>query len=280
MAQEERRATAEEVEAFDRDGVTIIRGAIGDDWIDRLHEAIERDIASPGPNFHGYLSEAGKGRFHGNYDLWRTDGDFADFCRHSSLPHLAADLLQSDRVNLLYDQLFVKEPGTDSPTPWHNDQPYWPVTGWPVMSFWIALDPVTKESGAVEYVRGSHKWDRWFQPETFAKGGFQYEQNPDYEPMIDVEGNRGAHDIVSWNMEPGDALAFHALVLHGSGGNSRRDRRRRGYAVRYTGEGVIFDPRPGTNPKLSDTGHPAGEALRDEIYPVVWPPRQGHEAAA
>jgi ectoine hydroxylase-related dioxygenase (phytanoyl-CoA dioxygenase family) len=275
-----RRAHPEEVDTFGRDGVALIEGAIDARWIGRLRDATERDIANPAPGYHGYTQEGGKGRFHGNFDLWRSDDDFADFCLHSTLPALAADLLQTDRVNMFYDQLFVKEPGTSSPTPWHNDQPYWPVAGWPVMSFWIALDPVTRDSGAVEYIRGSHKWDRWFQPETFAKGGFQYEKNPGYEPMIDVEGHRTDYDIVSWDMAPGDAIAFHALVVHGSGGNMRQDRRRRGYAVRYTGRGVIFDPRPGTNPKFTDNGHPAGVELLPAWYPVVWPVERNAEVAA
>lgn len=255
---------------FEKDGVALVRHALDDMWVARLREAVERDIAEPAPGYHGYKSEDGNGRFHGNFDLWRTDEDFRAACLDSPLPRLAALLMQTDRVNLLYDQLFVKEPGTMSPTPWHNDQPYWPVKGWPVMSFWIALDPVTKDSGAVEYIRGSHKWDRWFQPKTFAKGGYDYEQNPSYEPMIDVEGERAKHDIVSWDMAPGDAIAFHGLTVHGSGGNQRQDVRRRGYSVRYTGRGVVFDARPGTNPKLSEGGHPNGVELDSHRYPIAW----------
>lgn len=260
-----------EIEAYDRDGAILLQGMLDADWIESLRAGIERDIANPGPGYHGYLSDNSQGRFHGNYDLWRHDRAFADYCLTSPLPALAASLMQSERVQLLYDQLFVKEPGTPSPTPWHNDQPYWPVKGWRVISFWLALDPVTKESGAVEFVRGSHRWDRWFQPKTFAKGGFEYEQNPDYEPMIDVEATRDQHDIVSWNMEPGDLIAFHALTVHGSGGNRRSDLRRRGYTVRYVGDGVVYEPRPGVNPVLKRDGHPSDVPLRQADYPEVWP---------
>jgi ectoine hydroxylase-related dioxygenase (phytanoyl-CoA dioxygenase family) len=130
---------------------------------------------------------------------------------------------------------------------------------------------VSKDSGAVEYIRGSHKWDRWFQPETFGKTSVHsYEQNPDYEPMPDIDANRGDYDILSWDMEPGDALAFHALTVHGAGGNTRQDRRRRGYAVRYTGEDVRYDPRPGTSKVLHDEGLAAGELMDSKRFPVVW----------
>ena len=104
------------------------------------------------------------------------------------------------------------------------------------MSFWLPLDPVTRESGALSFVAGSHRWERWFQPEPFAKGGAEYERGEGYEPMPDIDA--GGYDILSWDMEPGDALAFHAMTVHGAGGNLTSGTRRRGYAVRYCGDGL------------------------------------------
>ena len=71
-------------------------------------------------------------------------------------------------------------------------------------------------------------------------------------------------------MNPGDLLAFHALVVHGSAGNISKDRRRRGYAVRYTGNDVIYCTEKGShldlrNPELED-----GDRLDSKQYPVVW----------
>lgn len=260
-----------DIQSYERRGVALLEGVIGEPWLSSLAAAIERDIADPAPGYHGYENQAG--RFHGNFDLWRTDDDFADYCLRSPLPALAAAFMNSGEVKLLYDQLFVKEPGTPVRTPWHNDQPYFPVSGWNVISFWLALDPVTVDSGAVEYVAGSHLWDRWFQPRTFAAGGFRYDENPEYEPVPDVEADRESYDIVAFEMQPGDVLAFHALSLHGAGGNLRRDVRRRGYTVRYTGDGVVYDPRVGTNPGLHRADHSVGAPLDPAIFPVVWPAR-------
>jgi ectoine hydroxylase-related dioxygenase (phytanoyl-CoA dioxygenase family) len=266
-----RPVTDAEIEAYERDGVVMLPGMIDRDWIDALCQAIERDIANPGHGYHGYETEDGKGRFHGNFDVRMHDEVFRDYCEASPLPALAGSFLRSKKVNLFYDQLFVKEPGTNAPTPWHNDQPYWCVKGWQVMTFWLALDPVTLDSGAVEYVRGSHKWDRWFQPESFSKkSAFQYERNPDYEPMPDIEGDRADYDIVSFDMEPGDLLAFHAMILHGSGGNTRSDRRRRGFAVRYTGDDATYDPRTGTNPGVYNPDLQPGDPMDSRQYPLVW----------
>ena len=262
----------EAVQHYHDDGVTVIRDCINDHWLGILSEAIEHDIQDPGPFVHAYKSESGNCRFHGNLRLWESEPRFQDFCFNSPLPEIAADIFSSQKINLLYDQLFVKEPGTVNRTRWHNDQPYWAMRGWQVLSFWVALDSVDKDNGALEFIRGSHRWGRWFQPETFGKGpGIEkYERNSDYEPIPDIESVRERYEIVSWDLSPGDVYVFHALTVHGSGGNHSSDLRRRGYAVRYTGDDVVYDSRPGTNKGLRSDSHADGDALDSRRYPVVW----------
>ncbi len=260
-----------DISTFERDGVVCLRGVIDQDWIATLREAVDREIANPGPNHYGY--EGDSGGFHGNQDLWLEDEAFRAYCLGSPLPGLAAGLLGASRVQLYFDHLFVKEPGALSPTPWHNDQPYWPIAGRGIISFWAGLDSVDRTSGAVEYIRGSHQWDRWFQPRGFADsktGKTSYAQNPDYEPLPDFDAERGLHDIVAFDVEPGDVIAFHGLTVHGAGGNRSADRRRRGYAVRYIGDDVRYDPRIGTSKLLWKDSEQAGAPLSERLYPVVW----------
>ena len=264
------RITPADIDSYDADGAVLLKGVIGREWLDRVAAAIERDIEKPGPFFHGYDTE-GRGRFHGNLRIWETDPDFRAYCFESGLAEIAAGFFGASKVNLLYDQLFVKEPGTEQPTRWHNDQPYWPVWGWQVMSFWLALDPTMAENGRLEFVRGSHRWDRWFQPEAFGKTEVNtYDENPDYEKMPDIDAARSDYDILAWDMEPGDVIAFHALAVHGAGGNMRDDVRRRGYTVRYTGDDARFDPRPGTAKALWTDELADGDPMDCNLYPVVW----------
>ena len=51
------------------------------------------------------------------------------------------------------DQVFAKAPGEGSRTGWHNDLPYWPLKGWQVLTVWVSLDPITRENGALEFIR-------------------------------------------------------------------------------------------------------------------------------
>ena len=261
---------AETIEAYDRDGATVLRGVVDDHWLERLAGAIERDIAEPGPFFHGYEAPDG-GRFHGNLRIWQNDVDFHEFCLHSNLPAIARAFLRTERLNLLYDQLFVKEAETNNRTRWHNDQPYWPVRGWQVLSIWLALDRTTAENGALEFIAGSHKWERWFQPETFGitEAIDAYERNPEYEDIPDIEAARGDYEIVSWDLEPGDVYVFHGMTVHGSPGNTRRDRRRRGYAVRYIGDDVTYDPRKGVSQPILNEAVSTGDAMTSEQNPLV-----------
>lgn len=253
-----------------RDGAIVVRNAITPEWLDRVAAAIEADIANPGPFDHSYDVEGG--RFHGNLRVWQNDADFAAFCLESPTVEIAQTFLSASHLNLLYDQLFVKEAGANHPTRWHSDQPYWPVSGKDVISVWVALDHTTAENGRLEFVAGSHTWDRWFQPEAFGPnaGASAYERNPDYEPMLDIEANRDEYNILTWDVEPGDVYVFSAMTVHGASGNSTADRRRRGYTVRYCGDDVRYDPRVGTSVPVLVDGLEPGDRLDSAQCPVVF----------
>jgi len=258
-----------DIDAYQRDGAVPLRGVVAGDDLRRLAEAIEDDILEPGPFYHGYESD--EGRFHGNLRLWETHETFREFCLHSNLPGIAQSFFGGSKTNLLYDQLFVKEPHMSQRTRWHNDQPYWPICGWQVLSIWIALDETTAESGRLEFIRGSHRWDRWFQPEVFGKTGAisRYERNPEFEDIPDIEAARDSYDIISWDLQPGDVYIFHAMTVHGAGGNTVADRRRRGYTIRYTGDDVVYDLRPGLSQPLICDDLQSGEPIDSVRYPVV-----------
>jgi ectoine hydroxylase-related dioxygenase (phytanoyl-CoA dioxygenase family) len=258
-----------DIEAYEQDGVVALPGVIAEADLHRLAAAIEDDIRTPGPFYHGY--ESAEGRFHGNMRLWESNETFRDMCLKSELPRIARAFFGGCKTNLLYDQLFVKEASMGQRTRWHNDQPYWPIRGWHVLSIWIALDSTTAANGRLEFIRGSHLWDRWFQPEVFGKTSAidQYERNPDFEDIPDIEAERGKYDIVSWDLEPGDVYLFHGMTVHGAGGNLVSNSRRRGYTVRYTGDDVTYDLRLGVSPPLVCEGLLPGGPLDSERYPVV-----------
>ena len=82
---------------------------------------------------------------------------------------------------------------------------------------------------------------------------------------------RGDYDIVTWDLNPGDVYVFHAMTVHCAGGNLRNDLRRRGYAVRYVGDDICYDGRPGTNKHLRSADFADGDVLTGPRFPQAWP---------
>lgn len=275
-----RQITAEEIAAYEENGAHVLRGVLPMEWIEVMRDAVERILNNPGSASLEYTPEGKKGRYYGDFFTWRRDPDFKAFMKDSPMPEIAAQVMDATCLNFFYDQLLVKEPNTAEPTPWHQDLSYWPVRGNQVISIWVPFDPANEESGVVVYVKGSHKWGKLYAPHVFGdKSGFaDIYAKGGLEPLPDIEAERDSHEILSWEMEPGDVLIHHPLTLHYASGNKSTTGRRRGLALRYLGDDVTFDSRPGTfldNKKVMAT-IPAitlkdGEAFSGELFPRVWP---------
>ena len=110
------------------------------------------------------------GRFLVRPNTWFEDPRIRDFAFNSVLPEVAAALMGADRLSFLGDQLFLKEPGSIYRTAFHQDSGYFHCVGDQCCSFWVSLDRVTRDSGVMGYVPGSHKWGRDFSANAFAHG--------------------------------------------------------------------------------------------------------------
>jgi len=144
--------------------------------------------------------------------------------------------------------------------------PYWPVAGDQIAMLWIALDPVTNESGAVEYVCGSHLWGQRFKAVSFKDQDLYKEDLP---PVPDIAGNRSKYKFVQYELEPGDCTLHHGLTVYGAPGNLTSTQRRRAYVIRWAGEDVTYNPRPNLQPMLHDPGLEIGAPLDSSLFAVV-----------
>lgn len=257
--------TREDIETYRVDGVVCLRNVLDHGWIERLRDACDRMMETPSAFGGNFNKDSGTGRFFGDLWMWRQDADFRALAFDSPLPDIAAGLMGSRKVNLVWDQLLVKEPDTPLESPWHQDQPYAWADGRQNVSFWVPLDPVTLENGAVEFVRGSHDGP-WFQAKSFHPDR-KYESD-DYHPLPDINADRTAYDIAYWETEPGDVIAHHLAVLHYARGN-HTTARRRATAVRYAGDDAVYAVRKNGPPVLFDPGLAPGDPLDSDLFPVV-----------
>jgi ectoine hydroxylase-related dioxygenase (phytanoyl-CoA dioxygenase family) len=252
------------VAAFQQDGAVVLRGVFAD-WIERLQTGVERNIAAPSADVRIY--DGAMGRHFGDYCNWDRIPEFREFAFHSPAARIAQRLMGSTTVRLFHEHVLVKEPGADVPTPWHHDQPYYCVDGHQNASLWVPLDPVGRDV-VPEFVAGSHRWGRWFRPERFNRTAL-YEDDG-MEPVPDIEGERDRYRILGWDLEPGDAVAFHFMTLHGAPANKNTARRRRAVSTRWIGDDAVFVRRKGvTSPPFRDLKLSPGDPMDAPEFPLV-----------
>lgn len=251
------------------DGFVILRSAISEPWLAHLARALDGAIARPSP-LGRQLARAG-GAFFSDLYLSMSFPEFRRFTRESDIGARVAALTGLDRVLLFTDELLVKEPQTTHETPWHHDHSYWPLEGREIYSVWIPLDGVTEGTGALEFVRGSHRWPRRFHPSDFDSGAVRV-TSPEEEPLPDIDALVSPADRAVAEVEPGDCVVFHSLTLHRASGNRASDRRRRAIVLRLVGPDVRYDPRPRTLPLLWAPRLAPGQVLGgDPMFPTLHP---------
>ena len=264
---------------YELNGVTVIRDVIDKKWIHSMQTAIDSILNNPGLASIEYTPQNNNGRYYGDFFIWRRNSTFKSFAFDSNLPELAAKLIDSSKINFFYDQLLVKEPNTEEKTPWHHDLPYWPLSGKKIISFWVGFDEVSHDTGTVKYIKGSHKWNKFYAPASFGKnsGYNNLYKKMGLDEIPDIDSNIENYEILSWDLKPGDIIVHHPLTLHGSSGNVSPKIRRRGLALRYIGDDVTWDDRPGTfitNNKIQEILPPLsfqkGDSLTGEVFPLIW----------
>ena len=258
--------------AYAADGVVVVRGLLTDHQIRVFAAAIDRAMATPGPQAIEFNDRGSPGRFFGDMFMWQRDADFRAAFFETAAAAAAGELMGAAQVRLFYDQIFAKEPATPRRTPWHQDAPYWPVTGEMLATVYLALDDIDAGNGGVEYVAGSHLRARDFAPAAFREGGStarRYVKSP-LPPLPDIDGTRATLDIRSFTLAAGDAVVFHARLIHGAPGNASATRRRRTLALRFAGDDVRWKPHSGTFKMLRNANLAPGAPLSGPLFPILW----------
>jgi ectoine hydroxylase-related dioxygenase (phytanoyl-CoA dioxygenase family) len=257
------------VEDYAGDGAIVVRGLFSAAEIALLREGVDANIAAPSVRSIVASRPDDPGWFMEDFCNWQDNPAYRQFIEGTSIAAAAARLMRSRQVRLFHDHMLVKEPGTAQRTAWHQDQPYYNVDGRQNVSFWIPVDPVP-EDWTLEFVAGSHVGP-WLMPRTFMTAEARWFPAGSLEEIPDIEADREAHTILRWAIEPGDAVAFHMLTLHGAAG-VQGTQRRRVFSVRLLGDDIVHAPRrwktspefPGLSEEL-----PAGSAMDHPLFPVL-----------
>ncbi|MFA9431262.1 phytanoyl-CoA dioxygenase family protein [Egicoccus sp. AB-alg2] len=263
------------VAAFQRDGAVVVRGLASPAELALVERGIEKVLADPSERFLVASRDADAGRFVEDFCNWQRIPEYEQFIRQSRAAEVAAALMGSRTVRLFHDHTLVKEPGTQQRTPWHQDQPYYNVEGRQNCSMWLPVDPVARTS-TLEFVAGSHRGP-WLMPRSFMDDQAKWFPEGSLQDLPDIDGDlardAGAHRILGWQLEPGDAVFFHMLELHAAGG-VEGPHRRRAFSVRFLGDDAVHAPRAWTtSPAFPGLGDelPAGAPMDHPLFPRLWP---------
>lgn len=221
--------TAQESDHYWREGYVLLRGLIDPATLKRIDERFLALVAdeTPAPSDMVIMQDvayAKGGRepetpLHGINKLLSFENDpvLWPFAMDERLLSRVRDLVGQD-LKTLSTNVFNKPPHVDGRHPLHQDLRYFAIRpADKIVASWTAIQPCTRDNGCLAVIPGSHQGDLaehaspdWEQ----VNFGFFAAQGIDVEARVHVE------------MDPGDTLLFHPLLVHGSGRNKTSDFRR------------------------------------------------------
>lgn len=237
-------AMSDQAERLRRGGVMHLHGALDATATDQITEAFEGSVANPGRP---------RTFFAGPEQFFEAGGN------EQSRPRYLDLLCGTDAADMVRSSSGV--------------------AGQPLVGVWISLDALPKEY-ALEFVRGLHRGTLY--------NGAAFDPVDDTAPLFadgamprlpNIQADRDAFDIVSWDIAPGDivvfnlaiphdgagtaagdALIFHTAAAHGGGAFLPGLRRRR-LTLRLFGDDVVRVAHPQIRPNTHAV------ASREEVSP-------------
>ena len=129
-------------------------------------------------------------------------------------------------------EFFIKEKKTDNIVEMHQDLTYWGMGETSAqVTAWLALSPSNKESGCMEFVKGSHKNKILPHNNTYSSKSLL---SRGQEVQVPIANDQR----ILAELQPGQMSIHHGLMIHGSGPNISNDRRI-GVAIRYINPDVV-----------------------------------------
>ena len=136
--------SSEEIDSYKNQGAIVINN-IFSPWIDLLRTGFDKVLKEPGPHARENVINE-EGRFFEDYCNWQRINEFKKFAEESPAAQILSEATGSKSIQLFHEHIFVKDPGTTKETPWHQDMPYYCLDGNDTGSFWIPLDPISKDN--------------------------------------------------------------------------------------------------------------------------------------
>ncbi|MFL2869108.1 MAG: phytanoyl-CoA dioxygenase family protein [Pirellulaceae bacterium] len=201
---------------FHRDGYLFARGLFSELEIKSLHGIAKADQQLVAEAYARLDANGAETKLAVRNEL--VDSPYSAIVRSKRVARTMEKLLD-DEVYHYHHKMMLKEPRIGGAWEWHQDYGYWYSNGcvYPDMgSCLIAVDRASKANGCLQVLRGSHFIGRVEHVTIGDQTGADPER---------VEAAIRRHELVYCEMDPGDALFFHANLLHRSDANTSEDPR-------------------------------------------------------
>jgi len=258
--------TVEQRQQFMKDGCILIKNILNNNDVElfRSHigHAVEKHFEERKRLQQSEVVDDYNAYFTQVTNLWEKDEMVKRFVFAKRFAKIAADLMGVAGVRLYHDQALFKEPG-GLPTPWHQDQYYWPLNTTNAITMWMPLVDVSKKMGALKFALKSQ--------EDGPIGDIAISDQSDafYEKCIQDKGYHVADNV----LKAGDATFHTGWTIHAASGNDSATRREVMTIIYYEDGAKVLAPDnknrrvdmetflPGINP---------GEIAASPLNPVLY----------
>ena len=196
------------------------------------------------------------------YNLWRQNEILKTFVLSRRFAHVAAKLMGVDKVRLYHDQALFKEPG-GGPTPWHQDQYYWPLDTNNTITLWMPLIDLTEDMGIMHFASRTHKLG-YVTAKEISDASEQFFDNFVKENNYKIEGTLEAR--------AGDATFHSGWTLHNAPANRSGIMREVMTIIYFADKTRVLEPDHDNRKADHATwlmSIPPGEYAASELNPLI-----------
>ncbi|KAI6187351.1 hypothetical protein M3Y98_00233900 [Aphelenchoides besseyi] len=247
----------EQKQFYNKNGYLLMRNCVAKSEIDRFHRRFQEICR--GVNVSSEMTVAldplavqnGQSKGESAVSKLRDtthDPVLFEYCRCPAIVDVVSDLIAkpNDCIMAMHGMLINKPPHS-SFHPTHQDLAYFNFRPADLIcAAWTAMEKVTRANGCLFVVPGSHKWKN----EVLDHGYPKWDKDVNRAYYGVKEFNPNTAELIHVEMEAGDTLFFHSLLLHGSGAN-RTNGFRKAISCHYAnGDRCRYISVTGTNQEI------------------------------
>jgi ectoine hydroxylase-related dioxygenase (phytanoyl-CoA dioxygenase family) len=195
-------------------------------------------------------------------NIWRLDDKVRDIVFSRRFARIAAELMGVKGVRLYHDQALFK-PAGGKPTPWHQDQFYWPLDTPNTITMWMPMIDLTEEMGTMLFANGSHKGGPLLQQSISEEAG------ADFERLV----KERAFPVRTYALNAGDATFHAGWTVHSAHPNMSGIMREVLTVIYYEDGARIVEPDTDFRKVDMEVFHPGqkpGEAAASPLNPLLY----------